>query len=89
MSEQRNQGIDLAIPHQPHQGGAGGAREDSKLGEIEQRLARLEERTAHLATKEDLQKMQTELVNAQNRQLRWVIGGMGAALLAACSAWLA
>ena len=84
MSDQQGGGNVYKLSRRPQrqsQGGNGGGGDD--LGEIKERLARLEERTSHLATKDDLQRMETTLVKSQNTQLRWIIGGMGAMLLAA------
>ena len=64
----------------------------ARLSALERDVAVINERTKHLVTKEDLGKFQldmqqlctqmVQLVESQNRQLRWTIGGMGAMLLA-------
>lgn len=59
---------------------------DARLANLERDVATLMERTKHLATREDLQRMQTEMLALQNRHMKWIIGGMGAALLAALAA---
>lgn len=57
--------------------GDGGGND--RLAAIEARLAGLEAHLQHVATREDVQKLRTELAEAQNNMLKWLLGVMATA----------
>ena len=64
-----------AIAASSSNGGGNGHR----LAAIEARLAGLEAHMQHVATREDIQKLRTEIAEAQNSMLKWLVGVMAAA----------
>lgn len=77
MSGQNPSIIGFPSPAQAPKGNGGGGGNGK---EVLQRLTALEERTRHLATKEDLAELKSLISEKEAKQTKWLIGIISAAL---------
>ena len=99
MSEQTGKVVHLdnvqSAPTSHGGGGDGGggdqwrATVDARLSALEKDVSAINERTKHLASREDVQRLQTELLAQQNKHLKWIIGGLVFAAMTGAGAFLA
>ena len=77
----------LSEPAQATSGGDGGEW-DARFARIESRLTALETHVQYLATKEDVQKVLTQVEAASSRNMRWLVGVLAAGIFATLAALL-
>ena len=73
----RDVGPSNVVPMQ-RSGGGSGSGDDGNYGE---RLARIESKMGHMATREDVQEVKTLIERKESTMLRWLLGMLVVALV--------
>ena len=72
-------------PVNPDSGGGDGGGTDARLRAIEMRLVKVETKLESFATKEDIQKLATQMAEMESSMLRWFISAVIAIVLLVAS----